>query len=51
MVNYLQDVSNFKHRKVISKLRASDHEHDELNIEVGSQDNNKLPLNDRVCKL
>ena len=53
MVNYLQDVSNFKHRKAHSKRRASDYK---LNIEVGRHnklpinERNKLPLNERVCK-
>ena len=45
MINYLQDVSNFKHRKSLSKLRASNHK---LNIEVGRPIN--LPLNERICQ-
>ena len=45
MVNYLQDVSNFKHRKALSKLKPSDHK---INIEVGRH--NKLLLNERICQ-
>ena len=45
VVNYLQYVSNFKHRKTLKKLRASDHK---LNIEVGRH--NKLLFNKRLCK-
>ena len=50
---YLQDVSNFKHRKAHLKLRASDYK---LNIEVERynklpiNERNKSPLNERVCK-
>lgn len=45
MENYLQDVSNFKHRKALSKLRTSDHK---LNIEAGRR--TKIPINERICK-
>ena len=44
MLNYLQVVSNFKHRKALSKLRVSDHK---LNIEVGRH--TKLSLSERIC--
>ena len=48
MVNYLQNVSNFKHRKTLAKPYASDHK---LNFEVGRH--NKLTLNELVkfCNL
>ena len=44
MLNYLQVVSNFKHRKALSKLRESDHK---LNIEVGRH--TKLSLSESIC--
>ena len=44
MLNYLQIVSNFKHRKALSKLRVSDHK---LYIEVGRH--TKLYLSERIC--
>ena len=44
MLNYLQVVSNFKHRKALSKLRVSDHK---PNIEVGRH--TELYLSDRIC--
>ena len=43
MLNYLQVVSNFKHRKTLSKLRVSDLK---LNIEVGRH--TKLSLSERI---
>ena len=48
MVNYLKNVSNFKHKKILSKPNASDHK---LNYEFGRH--NKLTLNELVkfCNL
>ena len=45
IVNDLQDVSDFKQRKSLPKLRASSHK---LNIEAGRH--NKLTLNKRFDK-
>jgi hypothetical protein len=44
--DYLESVSNFKHRKALSKLRLSDHK---LQIEVGRH--TKTPLEERTCKM
>ena len=44
MLKILHVVSNFKHRKALSKLRVSDHK---LNIEVGRH--TKLSLSERIC--
>ena len=44
MVNYLQAVLNFKHRKALSKLKVGDHK---LNIEVGRH--TEIPLSERIC--
>ena len=45
MLNYLQVVSNFKHRKALSKLRVSENK---LNIEVGRH--TKLSLSELLLK-
>ena len=48
VVNYLQIVSNSKHRKALTKLRESDQK---LNIEIGGHTTLSLSKRIGLCKL
>ena len=44
--NYLEDVTNFNHRRALTKLRISNHC---LNIEVGRYKKPPIPREERLC--
>ena len=46
--SYLTKVSIFKYRKSITKLRTSSHD---LHIEKGRHSENRLPVEQRLCKM